>query len=293
MDTWHDPSHAALADGNPRVKHELHDVFGTPSAAFHTGVDELAAPEEQPRWHARVAFGRSDAGLESIGLAGEPASLWFYDGTTWQGTDAVLSGDQGWVDFDGPTTEVGLVERTLVLEADATCGRQVSVRLAADAPVVITDIDETLTIADAEFYQQVNDADYVPVARAGGPELMHAWAEQGVQPIYMTARPHVARAETRTWLEDLGFPPGPLITADGLVFGEATADYKALWVARVVDELGWDVLAAYGNAPTDIDAYLTRVPAERVFIIGPHAGEQGTVAVDVDWLEHLAEVRDR
>lgn len=284
---WQDPTHAERADGNPRVKHELHDVLGTPDIAFHTGWADDAAPVAEPVWTGLMAYGRADAGLSSQVLPGEPASQWFHDGSAWVGTDTQLTDDEGRFDFGAPAAAPGLLERFVVLEADGSCGRQVSVRLESGAPVVITDIDETLTVADSEFFRQTTDMDYVPEAYEGGAAMLSRWVEKGVQPIYMTARPHVARAETRLWLDALGFPSGPLLTAPTLVVGDDTFAYKSLWVGRVVDDLGLDVVAAYGNATTDIDAYLTRIPAERVYIIGDHAGEQGTVGVQGGWSEHL------
>jgi phosphatidate phosphatase PAH1 len=49
--------------------------------------------------------------------------------------------------------------------------------------------------------------------------------------------------------------------------------------------------AAYGNATTEIEAYSqAKVPKERTYIIGKHAGEQGTVAIpDYPSLGHLSE----
>ena len=175
----------------------------------------------------------------------------------------------------------------MILGADASCATFFSARLPTATPVVLTDIDGTLTISDDELFAQINDAAYDPVAYDGGDAMLQVWADKGVQPIYMTARPHVLRSETRAWLDVHGYPQGPVITSSQLVFGDATAAYKRAWVERIVTQLGWDVVAAYGNADTDITAYLAGgIPAERVYIIGENAGDQGTVAIHDDWLAH-------
>ena len=48
--------------------------------------------------------------------------------------------------------------------------------------------------------------------------------------------------------------------------------------------------AAYGNADTDITAYANvEIPQGRTFIIGPNAGNGGTVAIpNGDYTDHTA-----
>jgi phosphatidate phosphatase PAH1 len=50
------------------------------------------------------------------------------------------------------------------------------------------------------------------------------------------------------------------------------------------------VVAAYGNAVTDITAYANAgVPLTQTFIIGPLAGNSGTVAIpNMDYTQHIA-----
>lgn len=167
---------------------------------------------------------------------------------------------------------------------------------------IVTDIDETLTTSDAEFVKQVVIEGYVPEAREGSVELVNAYYSRGYQILYLTARPETqmllsgetAREATEKWLVDLGFPMNPrwtrvILAADSLPGDEETVAYKRESVEMLTSE-GWSFEYAYGNATTDIEAYLEAgIPAERVFIIGEHAGEQGTVAISGEgWIEHMA-----
>ena len=58
--------------------------------------------------------------------------------------------------------------------------------------------------------------------------------------------------------------------------------YGAELVRRLDQGLVIDL--AYGNATTDIYAYLgAGVPPQSIYIIGPHGGEQGTNAAQSSW----------
>jgi phosphatidate phosphatase PAH1 len=97
----------------------------------------------------------------------------------------------------------------------------------------------------------------------------------------------VERVESRIWLRDEMFPTGPLVTATDV---EEAAAYKTLWLKRMVNDLGWTIVAAYGNAQTDIDAYNNvGIPKADTFIVGPLAGMGGTQPIDMmDFAAHTA-----
>ncbi|HET9987138.1 MAG TPA: hypothetical protein VFQ65_01430, partial [Kofleriaceae bacterium] len=71
---------------------------------------------------------------------------------------------------------------------------------------------------------------------------------------------------------------------------EEPAAYKTLWLKRMVNDFGWNVVAAYGNAQTDIDAYNNvAIPKADTFIVGPLAGTNGTQPIDnMDFAAHTA-----
>jgi len=168
--------------------------------------------------------------------------------------------------------------------------------------VVVTDIDETLTTSDAEFVQQLVDPEHDPAMRAGGPELMQGYAERGFVIHYLTARSKTLELTDGTtceqatigWLEQHGFPWNQdqtwLDLADAVLGSDDTVTYKSAAIETRKSE-GYSYEYAYGNATTDIDAYeAAGIDKTETFIIGTHAGEQGTRAIDgEDFVQHAAE----
>jgi phosphatidate phosphatase PAH1 len=173
----------------------------------------------------------------------------------------------------------------------------------APAPAVVTDIDGTLTLSDAEFLQEFVDATYVPVAWPDAVTLIRELYDRGYLILYLTARPETlamssgksVRDATVDWLKGQGFPLDSkrteVVLAPDSTSGAATTAYK-LGVLQERQAAGWRLDLAYGNATTDIDAYLQAgIPPEDVFIIGENSGEQGTAPVAGDgWTDHLATV---
>jgi hypothetical protein len=171
-----------------------------------------------------------------------------------------------------------------------------------ELPAIVTDIDETLTISDAEFIMQIGDGTYDPVEREGAHELITAYADLGYRIMYLTARSEdivlvgtgeTAREATERWILEHGFPNDPettvVVLSEMFVFDDTAAEYKtdALMEQQAA---GWRFDYAYGNATSDIDAYANAgIDLAATFIIGEHAGEGGTVAVEGEgWVEHTA-----
>jgi len=170
-------------------------------------------------------------------------------------------------------------------------------------PAIVSDIDETLTTSDGEWLWQMLFGDHDPAMRPGGPQLLHAYAERGYFIVYLTSRPADANLgftgepaydATWRWLAEHGFPVDPAHTrlelSPSTVLGDAAAEYKGNALLDLQAE-GFTFTAAYGNATTDIAAYATAgIPKDHTFIIGPHAGEESTVAIQGDgWDEHLTD----
>lgn len=171
---------------------------------------------------------------------------------------------------------------------------------ASEQPAIVTDIDETLTLSDAEFIMQIGDGNYDPIEREGAAELISAYADLGYHVMYLTARSEqimvevtgeTAREATERWLDEHGFPLDPeatsLVLAPTFMLGEDVQNYKAeALTEQQAAGLRFDY--AYGNADTDIGAYADAgIELEATFIIGELAGEGGTVAVDSEgWVDH-------
>jgi len=285
-------SNKALVADNPRDKDEASDTIGNPgglTASVYLADDQ--SPSMAPvDYHGTKARTTLDGGPFATPLAGENVSLWFYDTdkTAWQAIGRGKTSDDG--SYDLPAT--GFIAPNgrpiySVLEADGSCAEHFDYLLAPGSKVVVTDIDGTLTANDAEFLTQIFDGTHVPMMMAAADRLMQAWSMKGYPIVYLTARPSLYRSESRGWFTDLGFPDGPLLTKNA---GLADDMYKTLWLKRMVNDFQWNVVAAYGNADTDITAYMNAgVPLSQTFIVGPLAGSRGTMPIaNNDYTDHIA-----
>lgn len=282
----------ALVADNPRDKDEASDTIGNPgglTASVYLADDQ--SPSMTPvDYHGAKARTMLTNGYLSTPLAGENVSLWFYDTVraSWQSVGSGKTGSDGY--YDLPAT--GFVAPNgqpiySMLEADGSCAEHFDYLFAPGSKVIVTDIDGTLTTDDSQIAMQIPDETYVPKMMTAADHLMQAWAAKGYPIVYLTARPHVLRNESRGWFTDLGFPDGPLITKNGGLMDDA---YKTIWMNRMVNNFQWTVVAAYGNAITDITAYANAgVPKDRTFIVGPVGGTSGTVAIpNMDYTDHIA-----
>lgn len=287
-------NNAKIAADDPRIKDEAGDILGNPNGPV---ADVYIADDATPAaggFRFRGAKQRTTAtgGLFSTALSGENVSTWWYDaaGAEWQMLGRGTTDDIGYYEITNPTaTPPNLEPVYAMLEADDTCQVHTELLLAPGTKVVITDIDGTLTTDDGQLLMQVTDASYVPAMMGAADKLMQKWAAKHYAIVYLTARPHVFRAETRAWLDSLGFPPGPVITTNSSTPGADA--YKTIWLKRLFDTFGWVPVAAYGNADTDIKAYANAgIPGDKTFIVGGlGGGTSGTVEIpNMDYTAHIS-----
>jgi hypothetical protein len=178
-------------------------------------------------------------------------------------------------------------------EADAPC----VVRMA-----VVTDIDGTLTTGDAEWLAQIAWPAHDPAMRPDANTLLQDYAALGYEVFYITARGSglflldgtSARDATAAWLQAHDFPydPDNLFLSDGVgAWGTSAADYKAGILADL-QASGWRFIYAYGNADTDIEAFLTAgiTPTNIFFVAGDAAsmGVSGIAGADA-YTQHIAD----
>ena len=279
-----------LATAQTRSKDEASDTIGNPNGPI---ASIYLAPNTAPAtgsisYRGAKARTLTSGGLFSKPLPGEHVSLWTYDGGAWMSLGKATTADDG--TYELPDT--GYVAANgqpiySMLDADGSCAEHYDYLFPPGTKVVISDIDGTLTLDDQQLLNQIPDETYVPKLMGAADKLTQAWAMKGYVVIYLTARPHVFRPETRVWLRDFGFPTGPLITANDV--GDA-APYKTMWLQRMLTTFGWTAVAAYGNADTDITAYENAgIPKAQTFIVGPLAGNRGTVAIpNMDFTAHIA-----
>jgi phosphatidate phosphatase PAH1 len=195
----------------------------------------------------------------------------------------------------GTLTSPGVYEARFQVLGDRSLSTASVWVLPAGTHLAVTDIDATLSTSDFELFSQILDGSYVPSAFPDATTLTRAHADDGQIVVYLTGRPYWLTAPSRTWLADLGFAAGPLIVApsngDALPTEGGVGDFKRAQI-EALRARGYVVDVAYGNASTDIYAYLgAGLDPDRIWIIGEHGGEQGTHAVPTGtWTERAAAI---
>ncbi|MCP5056875.1 MAG: hypothetical protein GY937_09145 [bacterium] len=87
-------------------------------------------------------------------------------------------------------------------------------------------------------------------------DSVRAYLDLGYEVVLLTARPSVVEIPTTLWLSTQGFPDVPIYFADRLLIaGAETRRYKRDAIWQIEDELGLEFVLAYGDSPTDFDAY--------------------------------------
>jgi hypothetical protein len=280
-----------VATDDRNSKDQASDTIGNPGGATASVyLADNQAPSAAPvDYHGVKARSPISNGVAAMLLSGENVSLWAYaDAGGWMQLGRGKTDDSGAYEFP----DTGFIAPNgkpvyAMLEADGSCAEHFEYRFPPGAKVVVTDIDGTLTFDDNELVLQLSDETHVPRMMGAASQLTQAWAAKGYPVVYLTARVHGLRSESRGWLEGQGFAAGPLITANT---GGPADVYKTLWMNRMIQSFGWNVVAAYGNADTDITAYFNAgIDTAHVFIVGPSAGSRGTVAIpNNDFSQHIA-----
>ncbi len=290
-------------------KHKRTSLFVTSQgAARHRGQDVLVVPG-QPQWLiAKFAYGQMDKDLkdEQVDIYVQrqpPCGEWTLLATrktTTDGQKGTIQGikdDGGRIFFEIPA-ELRLPEGRypvrMRVRGDQTEAAFDLVVVAPGTRLAVFDIDGTLTTHDKEvtreYLADLVDQDYDPAMYAGAKAVVQVWDKAGYTIVYLTGRPDFLREPTEGWLMEQGFPRGVIHLTDTLdqflPTSDGVATYKADYL-RSLQAQGLIVAAAYGNAPTDIEAYgRVGIDARWTFIIGPHAGALGTSAVE-SYPEHL------
>jgi phosphoglycolate phosphatase-like HAD superfamily hydrolase len=182
---------------------------------------------------------------------------------------------------------------------DGSIGKATLHVLPKGTELVVFDIDGTLTVDDAEVtrdvldehFRHIADGKYAAAAYDHGAELAQTWADRGYVVVYVTGRPYWLVDHSRAWLAGGKYPPGIVRTTlrhrEVVPNEDGVGAFKRAFLQSLVDA-GYRIAAAHGNAKTDVWAYAkVGIPTDRTFIIGPHAGEGGTVAVTDSWAKIL------
>lgn len=295
--SFQNASSATLVANNPRSKDEASDTIGNPGGPYASiYLDNAAAPTSDPiDYHGVKAVTGSDQGLLETPIAGEWVSAWYYDaaGSAWTSIGRTQTASDG--SYDLPNTGYTAPNGSpvyVMLEGDGTCAASYNLLLGSGSKVIVTDIDGTLTLSDGELITQLTDGSYVPKMMGAANTLLQTWSMKGYPIVYLTARANMYRAETAAWLAEEDFPIGATITG-GTVSDPQS--YKTAWLQRMVNDFGWDIVAAYGNADTDILSYqAVDIPNSQIFIVGPYGSDYGATAIpNMDFSQHISDYVDQ
>jgi len=236
----------------------------------HRVRDVLVAVGDEQRIEAKVAYGAGDRDLHDedvvFDIEREPG--------TWDRSKVVRTSKSSGVDDGGRAVLTLDRDRALspgrhrvkmVVAGDATTADGVIVVVSRNQPIVVSDVDGTLT--SSEFAEAPALAHHtLPAAHPDAARVLELIAKKGLVPVYLTARPEWLVPRTRAFLAANSFPEGVLITmrTKSGSFGEHAAAFKRgeLEHLAATFEVAW----AFGNMPSDAAAYATVVkdPKHRV-----------------------------
>lgn len=270
----------------------------------HSLSDAVAPLGGDARMTARFRYGRLGLELEDEGVG-----LWVRTGTDsdscrdWAQLGRGRTDDEGRVQFDVPGdlfAEPGRYSVAAVVDGDGTRAEGALYVVGTGQPAVVFDIDGTLTTSDAELFQELFTGS-TPDMWPGASDVANLYADAGYLPVFLTGRPESWAGVSRAWLAEMGFPEGVVRTTDEksqvLPTRSGVGAFKRAVLEDLQSRAGLRIVAAYGNAPTDICAYAEAgLPPEQTFIVGPHAGEACDDAAPTqpisDYRDHAETLRD-
>ncbi len=284
----------ALPMAASSFRHKRSALVAAIAGAEHHGDDTLAIAGQPLELRVKLAYGPTSKDLED-----EDVRVWVDVCGSWLLGGTGRSNDNGVARIAvGAPIAVGVHDLRFQVAGDGSTAEARLWLLPAGTHLVVTDIDATMTVSDGELGRDLTMAalqrQYDEKIHPGAVDLTLAHAERGHVVVYLTGRPYVLESRTRGFLRRGGFAGGPLVLTDDMMAALPTADGVGNFKRRRLQALlaaGFVVDAAYGNASTDISAFLDAgLPATSVFIIGKHGGERGTQAVS-DWTARAAEVK--
>jgi hypothetical protein len=274
---------------------------------YHYVPDVVVAPGENQYFYFHGLYGR---GVPTYELFKEAISLYAAQGEgSWQSlaSDRTTRGGDAAFLLEPPNLLAsGPHHMKAWVSGDETAANSFAWVWNPGMRAVVTDIDGTCTLDDLQEYldiiYEIGPFDYVPEEKPGASALMQFWSDHHVPIIYITARPLYLKQVTIDWLRAKGFPLGPIFLygASGGVLPPLTDAERIRYKCDRLDDLqsrrGVRFLAAYGNAPTDADAYCETLetPAEHIFMIDcptcSPSPECAFATEDGSWWSHLQEL---
>jgi phosphatidate phosphatase PAH1 len=234
----------------------------------HRGRDAIYTVGEAQWIIGKFAYGTSDKDLKD-----EDVDIWLDRGcggaweklgttrTTNEGEHATIEGVEdsgGRIFFQMPAGKelaLGRHRVRLVVAGDHSSTDLLVDVVPKNAPVVVSDVDGTLTSSETAEYPALLTGD-LPDAQPEAAAVISALVKKGYRPIYLTARPEWLTARTKEFLATHGFPTGIIHTTTGLTgaLNSAAAEFKSSELA-LINAKGLTIKWAFGNKESDTDAY--------------------------------------
>ncbi len=263
---------SALPAPTPRgFRHKRSSLVVATGAANHRGRDVLVVVGEPQQLEAKLAYGPADKDLSDEDV------LFRYelpDGSGHRDLGIVRTSHDG-PDDDGGRARFTIprgeelpigrhVIRATVL-GDGTEATLVLLVVPNDQSVFVSDVDGTLTESEVAELPALASGK-LPAAHPHASLVFQRLVAQGLVPVYLTARPEWLMGRTRAFLQANGFPPGVVLTRKDKSggYGASAAAFKRAELERLARRfrIEW----AFGNMPSDADAYagIVRDPRRRI-----------------------------
>jgi phosphatidate phosphatase PAH1 len=243
------------------IKSPVISALGSPK---HRGFDLLVAAEDSEQTIAgAVSYTIADKALED-----ENVDLFACRSGTWKKLGTARTDDEGRfaLTLSGSSRlPIGVRDLYVSVVGDRTGTNFLGVVAPAGTPVVVSDVDGTLTSSENAFL--LTAVRVTPDAHPHAAAAFQAAKTKHELVIYTTARGQQFTGATRSWLAEKGFPRGVLRLSSSFVTlpGGDTVNYKTGVLTKIAED--FDITAGVGNRKTDIQAYTNAgVAPTRIFI---------------------------
>ena len=291
-------AHPFTPKAKGEFKHNRSGLIAAATRPAHAGLDALFAQGNPITLKAKFAYGEVSKDLED-----EPVETFMELCDGWRSLGEALSDDDGRVSVAvAEALPSGVYPVRFQVKGDASLAEATLRVFPKGTHFVVFDIDGTLTTTDEEIMKDFEaellgplSKGYTPEGYVGGPALTQLHERRGAQLLYMTGRPYWLTGLTREWLTQFKYAPATLkltdSTKEALPIQAGVGNYKLNFLQSVLAQ-GFVIDLAYGNAATDVYAYLgAGLDPKNVYIIGKHGGEQGTNAVSNSWEAEVTRVK--
>ncbi|MCO7223887.1 lipin/Ned1/Smp2 family protein [Pleionea sp. CnH1-48] len=261
------------------------------AAPFHMVHDQIVAKNQAATFVGKFDYGQ----VIHKDLEGEDVHVYIHGASIqgWEYLGEYRTNSDGKIYVPVGVRPTGEYRVRMVVEGDLSSADGFLTVVNPNRETVLFDIDGTLTLSDFEGvgdYLGTDTAD----PHAYAKQTVEAYVAKGYQVIYLTGRSYWQAKTTRRWLGDvMGLNQWHLRTNPNgsEPFPSNTEQYKRDYIKNLINNVGLEIIRAYGNASTDISSYRDAgIPASDTYIIGENAGNSGTNDLGGDYSHHYFNV---